>query len=153
MATQLLIRHVCDLKCGTVQDGDETDIRTFPLNILGDEREIDLCISCAAKVVSQNIEVIEASRKPSKNGKPQKRTRIPSGAIAIEVGPDGKFTCPECGRVTGTSGSGLGLHMRDKHPAERGKYRIIEPPKQKAAPRTKRAAKKAPARKRVPVRR
>lgn len=153
MATQLLIRHVCDLG-KEVQDGDETDIKTFPLNILGDVREIDLCIKCAAEVVSMNMKVIEASRRPGKNGKPPKRTRTPGGDNKIEPHGDGKFHCPICGHVTGESDSGLRLHLKSHHPDQARDYIIVaSAPTKTTPPPTKRAAKKAAPRKRTPARR
>ena len=151
MATQILIRHICDN--GQEVSDEEGIINTVPISFDGVSYETDLCEKCRTELKDILAPWLAQGRKAGKAATSSKRTRKYKGdLIPVEHSEDGKFHCPECGRVTGTSGSGLGLHMRDKHPAERDKYRIIEPPRQvaakKAAPRKKATPAKKTARRR-----
>jgi hypothetical protein len=153
MATQLLIRHICD-NCLAREDteGNNSDIKTVPLNLFGDEREADLCSTCREGIKNEFKELLSRARRVG--GKP-KRAKVAADAATVEKQPDGKYHCPVCGRVTGESGSGLALHMRDKHPAERSQYRIVYEDKKSTPRKTakKTAAKKTATRRKVVVRR
>lgn len=136
MSKEVAILVKCDL-CGARRE-EQPVTEDVPIRNGRQERELDLCDQCKARLDEIMAPFMEVGRKPGKSAAPRKA--IPSDAEKTEV-------CSECEKKF-TSPQGLAVHRSRSHgirgSQHRGPARGRRPAKKTTAKKTA-AQREAPA--------